>query len=141
MTTSSPDPVLPVHRGSCHCGHLRFTVRLDATRGTRCNCTICTKLGWTGAIVRPDAFTLACDEATLATYARHPEIAGRYFCPRCHVGCFGRGHLAQLGGDFVSVNLNCLDDVDLAAVEVGYWDGRHDNWQAGLRPTPWPIAP
>jgi len=23
-------------------------------------------------------------------------------------------------------------------VKVGHWDGRHDNWQGGLRDTPWP---
>jgi hypothetical protein len=32
-----------------------------------------------------------------------------------------------------------LDDIDLAHTQVGYFDGRHDNWMAGMRPTPWPI--
>jgi hypothetical protein len=39
------------------------------------------------------------------------------------------------------VNLNTLDGVELAELELVYWDGRHDNWQAGPRDTPWPIAP
>jgi hypothetical protein len=38
------------------------------------------------------------------------------------------------------VTLNCLDGVDPNAVAVQYWDGRHDNWAAGPRATPWPIA-
>ena len=129
------------HQGSCHCGDVRYEVELDPSQGTRCNCTICTKLGVTGAMVKPAAFTLLSDEAKLASYSRMPEIASRYFCARCHVLCFGKGHLAELGGDFVSVNLNTLDDHDLATTTIGYWDGRHDNWQGGLRPTPWPIAP
>ena len=128
-----------LHRGSCHCGAVRYQVVVDAGRGTRCNCTICTKLGTTGAIVKPDAFTLLGDEAALASYSRMPEIASRFFCKHCHVQCFGRGHLAELGGDFVSVNLNTLDDHDLATTAVAYWDGRHDNWRAGTRATPWPI--
>jgi hypothetical protein len=55
------------------------------------------------------------------------------------VHCFGRGFLQELGGDFLSVNLNTLDDVDMGGVVISYWDGRHDNWQAGTRSQPWPI--
>ena len=39
----------------------------------------------------------------------------RYFCKHCGIHCFGRGHLEVLGGDYVSINLNTLDDVDLGA--------------------------
>jgi hypothetical protein len=45
-----------------------------------------------------------------------------------------------MGGDYVSVNLNALDDVDTSAMSMIYWDGRHNNWHAGPRPMPWPIA-
>ena len=54
--------------------------------------------------------------------------------------CFATGHLDVLGGDFVAVNLSCLDDFDLGRVELTYWDGRHNNWQAGQRATPWPVS-
>ncbi len=63
------------------------------------------------------------------------KIARRAFCKHCGVHCFGRGHLAQLGGDYVSVNFNALDDVDPSEVTVTHWDGGHDNWQAGPRST------
>jgi hypothetical protein len=39
----------------------------------------------------------------------------------------------------VSVNFNCLEDIDVGDVTLQYWDGRHDNWQAGTRSTPWPV--
>ncbi len=68
------------------------------------------------------------------------DVEARFFCNTCGVYCFGRGHLEQLGGDFVSVNLNCLDDVELARLTVVHWDGRHDNWQVGPRATPWPVS-
>jgi hypothetical protein len=55
------------------------------------------------------------------------------------VHVYGRGFLAEVGGDFVSVNLNCVDDLDLTQLPIIYWDGRHNNWQAGPRPTPWPV--
>jgi len=128
------------HPGSCHCGDVRFEVDLDlAAGGTRCNCSICMKTASTNAIVKPNAFTLLSDEAKLSSYVWRSETAKRSFCKRCGVHCFGRGHLEQLGGDFVSVNLNCLDDADVNLLKVVHWDGRHDNWQAGPRPEPWPV--
>jgi hypothetical protein len=130
------------HTGSCHCGVLKFEATLDlAAGGARCNCSICTKLGGFGAIIKPDAFTLLTDEKELSSYVWGGNISRRFFCPKCGAHCFGRGHLAEVGGDFVSVNLNCLDGVELAGLPTIYWDGRHDNWQAGPRPEPWPILP
>jgi hypothetical protein len=38
-----------------------------------------------------------------------------------------------------SASTLCLDDVELIDLPVQHWDGRHDNWQAGARPKPWPI--
>ncbi len=128
------------HVGSCHCGAVRFEVVTELGKGvSRCNCTICTKLGATGTLVKPDAFTLLSGESSLGQYEWGGKVSKRSFCRACGVYCFGKGHLEVLGGDFVSVNVNCLDDVDQGKLEVSYWDGRHDNWQAGMRSTPWPI--
>jgi hypothetical protein len=130
------------HSGSCHCGAVRFEVDVDVTTGaSRCNCSMCTKLSPTGSIVTPSAFALLTGEDGLLQYEWASKMSKRFFCKHCCVYCFARGHLEQLGGDYVSVNLNCLDDIDLADVKVVHWDGRHDNWQAGPRATPWPISP
>ena len=128
------------HHGSCHCGAVKFEVEIDLAAGVgRCNCSICTKLGATGGIVKPDAFHLLAGEEELGAYAWGAKVSQRFFCKRCGVYCFGRGHLDVLGGDFVSISVSALDDVDPEAQKINYWDGRHDNWQAGPRPAPWPI--
>src|SRR4051812_17774606 len=129
------------HHGSCHCGDVQFDVTIDVGRANKCNCTVCTKIGPTSGIVKPDAFVLLSETGKLGVYEWGPKISKRFFCQRCGVHCFGRGYLEEVGGDYVSVNLNCLDAFDPADVPVIYWDGRHDNWQAGPRPTPWPVLP
>ncbi len=129
------------HTGGCHCGAVRFEVHVDLGAGaSRCNCSICTKIAQLATIVKPDAFELLTSEDALGVYAWGGQTGRRMFCKTCGVHCFGPGHLAEIGGDYVSVNVNCLDDVDPAEVSVVYFDGRHDNWEAGTRSTPWPIS-
>lgn len=128
------------HTGSCHCGAVKFEVEVDATKATRCNCSICTKLAICGSNVKPDAFTLRQGEDALTGYVWGHKVSTRYFCKHCGVSCFARGNLPELGGEFVSISFNALDDIDPAFVDLMYWDGRHDNWHAGPRATPWPIA-
>jgi hypothetical protein len=127
------------HKGSCHCGAVQFTVTLDLATASRCNCSVCTKLAIVGCTMKPDAFALDSDDSALSFYEWGGKVAKRYFCRHCGTHCFGRGHLDILGGDFVSVNVNTLDDVDPYQLPLVHWDGRHNNWQAGPRPAPWPI--
>jgi hypothetical protein len=137
MTNTDKKPSL--HKGSCHCGAVRYEVEVDATAASRCNCTICTKVCQTGALVKPSAFRLTAGADQLTPYVWGGKISTRYFCKTCGIHVYGAGHLPQLGGDFVSVNLNTLDDIDVGTTTVMYFDGRHDNWMAGTRATPWPI--
>ena len=115
--------------GSCHCGEVKFEVEADWSSAGRCNCTVCTKTGVTGGIVKPEAFKLLSDAAKLGMYEWGSKMSQRFFCKHCGVHCYGKGHLEELGGDFVSVNFNCLDQFDLARTSITYWDGRHDNWK------------
>jgi hypothetical protein len=141
-TTTNPAPALATHEGSCHCGAVRFQVRADLSQGaSRCNCSLCLRIAQLGLIVKPAGFKLLAGEESLSFYEWGMKVARRYFCRHCGIHCFGRGTLPELGGDFVSVNLNCLEQIDPAELKVGYWDGRHNNWEAGMRDRPWPIHP
>lgn len=112
---------------------------LAGGRTTRCNCSICTKLGVTGQLVKPAALTVLAGEDQLASYSFRDPNAQRCFCKRCGTHVFGRGDLEVLGGPFVSININTLDGIEPNDLHVVYWDGRHDNWMAGPRDTPWPT--
>lgn len=141
-THTSPNAAsTTLQRGSCHCGTVRFEAAVNLQPGgpSRCNCSICSKVSSIGALIAPHDFRLLAGEDCLSEYVWGGQVSTRYFCKRCGIHCFARGHLAELGGDFVSINVNTLDGVDLAALELVYWDGRHDNWHAGPRSTPWPL--
>ncbi len=127
------------HTGSCHCGAVKFEVELDTSKGSRCNCSICTKVAGVGAIVKPHELVLISGEADLSHYVWGGRVSTRYFCKHCGVHVFQRGHLAELGGDFAGVYMNTLYYVDPSAIALTYMDGRHDNWEAGPRSTPYPI--
>lgn len=127
------------HSGSCHCGAVHFEVVIDATKGSRCNCSVCTKLNPLGAITKPEMVTVTKGETELSSFGR--TAAGtRFFCKHCGVYLYSKGHLAEIGGDYASVNLQTLDGIDPTAVAIVYWDGRHDNWEAGPRKEPYPIV-
>jgi hypothetical protein len=127
-------------RGSCHCGQVKFEVEADPARGaSRCNCSVCTKLGALASIVKPEAFRLLTSEAELGVYEWGAKISKRYFCKACGTHCFGRGHLAEVGGDYVSFSYNSIDDFEISELSVVHWDGRHNNWHAGPSTKPFPI--
>lgn len=120
------------HAGSCHCQRVRFEADLDLAAGSgRCNCSICTKTRHWGAMVKPQAFRLLDGEGSLGDYQFGPRTTHYRFCTHCGVHVYCSGHVPELGGDYVSVALNCLDGIDpstLVAAAITFYDGRNDNW-------------
>ena len=72
-------------------------------------------------------------EDALTDYQFGHYVGHNLFCKFCGIRPFSRGHLDVLGGDFVSINLAALDDLDpteWAEAPVRYADGRNDNWMS-----------
>ena len=119
------------YKGSCHCGNIRYEADIDLDAGTgKCNCSICWKRRYWGAIVKPDSFRLQCDEADIADYQFGSNSVHHRFCRTCGVAAFGHGYIEEIGGAYYSVNVACLDgvsDAELAEAPIIYENGRDDD--------------
>lgn len=124
MTPLPADSVL--HRGGCHCGAVRFSVRAAARiRAQSCNCSICARTGFLHLIVPADAFRLESGHDQLTEYTFNTGVATHLFCRRCGVKSFYR---PRSNPDGWSVNVHCLDPGTVEALEIEPFDGR--NWEA-----------
>ena len=120
-------------QGGCHCGRVRFQVTAELDNVTVCNCSICSKKGFQHLIVPPEHFELVSGRNDLTTYAFNTSVAKHTFCKHCgiHPFCVPRSD-----PDKIDVNARCIDDIDLAALSLKYFDGK--NWEQAMdQKVPW----
>ena len=119
---------MQTYRGGCHCGRVRFEVDADPEAVVReCNCSICSRTGHLHLIVAAERFRLLAGADVLTRYRFNTGVAEHLFCSICGVKCHYRPRSHPHG---VSVNLRCLDDVDLDAWRIEPFDGR--NWETNV---------
>ena len=112
------------YHGSCHCGAVRFEADIDLAAGTgKCNCSICTKTRNWSVMLRPEDLRVLAGEDQLADYQFGSKQGHHLFCRTCGVRPFGRGYVEQIGGEFASVQLAALDDLDPAALVAARFSG------------------
>jgi hypothetical protein len=114
--------------GGCHCGAVRFRVRLPAQVEARsCNCSICAMTGFVHVLVSRTDFDLVTDEGALQEYRFNTGTARHLFCRVCGVKSFYQPRSHPQGW---SVNFNCIELAPGIEVRKGSFDGR--NWEANI---------
>ncbi len=112
--------------GGCHCGRVRFKVRITDNEALECNCSICAKKGFINLIVAPEDFALLQGEEYLSSYRFNTGIAEHRFCKHCGIHPFSRPRSHP--GSF-DVNARCLDD-GYEFLRITSFDGR--NWEENI---------
>lgn len=106
--------------GACHCGGVRFRVRLSDGLHTarRCNCSYCRMRGAVAVSAELRDFHLLEGERLLTVYRFNTGTAQHFFCSRCGIYTH---HQRRSNPDQYGVNAACLEGVspfDFAEVPV-----------------------
>jgi hypothetical protein len=130
LTSSDAESVSVWSDGGCHCGRVRFRIRIRTTKINECNCSICSKKGFLGLIVQANDFELVRGAADLGTYRFNTQVAAHCFCRACGIHPFSRPRSHPDGYD---VNVRCLDGwgaEDSQAWTIEPFDGQ--NWETSV---------
>jgi hypothetical protein len=111
------------YTGGCHCGKVRYEATTDLGKIISCNCSICSKKGHLLTFVGADKFRLTAGEDALADYQFRTKNIHHLFCRTCGVGSFAWG-TAPGGAKMYSINVRCLDDVDVSTLTPVAFDGK-----------------
>lgn len=111
-------------QGACHCGTVRFTVRLTDGLNTarRCNCSFCRMRGAVAVSAGLKDIDITAGKEALTLYAFNTREAKHYFCSKCGIYTH---HQRRSNPEQYGVNAACLEGVspfDFADVPV--YDGR-----------------
>jgi hypothetical protein len=112
-----------LHRGSCHCGRIAFTLEGEIAQAVDCNCSLCRRRGGLLAFFPRDALRLETAEGDYATYRFNKHHIDHHFCRTCGIAPFSEGVDPRSGAKTVAVNVRCLPDLDLAAIAITPFDG------------------
>jgi hypothetical protein len=113
-----------LHKGSCHCGAVAYEVESDLERVIECNCTHCSRKGYLLTFVPRPALRIAQGESELSTYTFNTHNIKHRFCKTCGCAPFGEGRRPNSGEEMAAINVRCLEDVDLAMLDIVPVDGR-----------------
>ena len=107
-------------QGSCHCGEVRFQVRLTDGLNTarRCNCSYCRMRGAIAVSAALQDIEITSGMELLTLYQFNTKQAKHYFCSKCGIYTH---HQRRSNPDQYGVNVACLDGIspfDFAEIPV-----------------------
>jgi hypothetical protein len=128
---------MTTHRGSCHCGRVRFEVDAEIDHVRVCDCSVCRRRGALNYRVPKHHLRLLTPWEDLLLYQWGSRTAKDYFCSNCGILPFRRPsdptprELCEGVQPFDgwAINVRCLDGVDLDSLAVRRIHGsriRHD---------------
>jgi hypothetical protein len=121
------------YEASCHCRALRFRFRSEViATGLRCNCSICVRKGMvmSSRYYAPESFETIEGADALGRYRFGDQNCNHSFCTTCGVSPFMEvakvpaAYQGPAKPGYRRINLGCVDDLDVFALEIAIVDGR-----------------
>jgi len=96
--------------GACHCGTVRFHVRLanGLRSARRCTCSYCRMRGAIAVSANLDDIKIVSGEAALTLYQFNTKTAKHYFCSVCGIYTH---HQRRSNPQQYGVNVACLEGI------------------------------
>ena len=110
------------HKGSCHCGKIKFEAEGDFESVKECNCSHCSRKGYLLWFLPRSSLTVNMEEGALSAYTFNTHRIKHHFCSHCGCAPFAFGERG--GVQMAAVNVRCLEGVDLASIKREFVDGR-----------------
>lgn len=112
----------PWREGGCHCGAVRFRVRLSGglEAARRCSCSYCAMRGAVALTARRGDLEVLQGQDRLATYRFNTGAAEHHFCATCGIYTH---HRRRSNPDEFGVNAACLGISPFDFAEVRVNDG------------------
>lgn len=103
--------IKPIHRGSCHCGAVKFEARLPdgLVNPSRCNCSMCRRRGAIVVAVPLGDLKITEGSGHLRLYQFNTRTAKHYFCSLCGIYTH---HRRRSNPNEFGLNVGCLEGVD-----------------------------
>ena len=120
--------------GACHCGTVRFRVKLtDGFNNVRrCTCSYCRMRGAVAVSANAGDVAFQGGEEALTLYQFNTRVAQHYFCSRCGIHTY---HRRRSNPTQLSVNVACLEGVSPFDFEdVPVIDGTNHPTDRGAKP-------
>nr|WP_296020234.1 GFA family protein [uncultured Acidovorax sp.] len=118
--SKTPAEHRPIHHAACHCGTVKFTLRLaDGVRtARRCNCSYCRMRGAVAVSANLEDIHVTQGQEALTLYQFNTGEAKHYFCAKCGIYTF---HQRRSQPHQYGVNVACIEGMspfDFAEVPV-----------------------
>lgn len=99
-----------VMEAACHCGTVRFTVKLadGLNSARRCNCSYCRMRGAVAVTANAGDISFQSGEEALTLYRFNTGVAEHYFCSKCGIYTH---HRRRSNPNEYGVNAACLKNV------------------------------